>query len=95
MNRFYMVWCEAWRYPGNHVPRYKHDSEESATREAERLAQMNPGVPFFVCTVGEVVKCEVSPPSREILMIPNPVTLRVFGVPDMVPPDVGADEEPF
>lgn len=41
--RFWLVWNESG-YP----PRYRHDTEESAVREAERLARVNPGQNFYV-----------------------------------------------
>lgn len=40
---FYLVWCE----DGN-PPTFKHDTLESATQEAERLARKNPGRTFVV-----------------------------------------------
>jgi hypothetical protein len=40
---FWMVWSER-----GHAPTYKHDSNRSATSEAERLARTNPGERFYV-----------------------------------------------
>jgi hypothetical protein len=43
MNQFWMVWC-----PSRNPPVYKHESENNAIHEAERLAKANPGEQFFV-----------------------------------------------
>lgn len=43
MNQFWMVWN-----PQGHSPTVKHESEESAAREAERLARSNRGQSFYV-----------------------------------------------
>jgi hypothetical protein len=40
---FYLVWCE-----NGGEPRQKHDTLQSAEREAERLAKVHPGMPFCV-----------------------------------------------
>ena len=40
---FWMVWC-----PTGGMPRYRHDSEDSAHREAQRLARDKPGRVFVV-----------------------------------------------
>jgi hypothetical protein len=40
---FWLVWNESG-YP----PRYRHDTEDGAVREAERLARTNPGQSFYV-----------------------------------------------
>lgn len=40
---FWVVWN-----PNGCKPVCKHDSEDSATRESERLAQQHPGQMFFV-----------------------------------------------
>ena len=40
---FWMVWNEA-----RDVPRVKHESYESAKREAQRLARFSPGETFIV-----------------------------------------------
>lgn len=37
-----------WMVLGNGVPTVRHQSQESAEREAERLADLNPGHSFFV-----------------------------------------------
>lgn len=43
MNQFWLV----WNIDGG-APTHKHDSEQSAITEAERLARLNPGVQFAV-----------------------------------------------
>lgn len=43
MEKFWLVWN-----PAGNSPRYKHPSEESAEREAERLAALNPSDSFYV-----------------------------------------------
>ncbi len=40
---FFMVYGD-----GQRAPVCKHDSIAAATREAERLSRMNPGISFFV-----------------------------------------------
>jgi hypothetical protein len=40
---FYIVWN-----PDAGLPRFKHESEHDAVREAERLAGLNPGQRFYV-----------------------------------------------
>lgn len=40
---FWFVWN-----PNGHAPRYRHPSEASAIKEAERLARENPGRTFIV-----------------------------------------------
>lgn len=40
---FWLVWTEAGRNP-----QYRHDSEPSALREAQRLAREHPGQKFVV-----------------------------------------------
>ena len=40
---FWMVWC-----PTGDIPRYRHDSEDSAHREAQRLSRDKPGRVFVV-----------------------------------------------
>ena len=53
---FWMVWNE-----GNRAPTVKHQSEEMAEKEAERLARVNPGQKFYViqsvkvCSLRDVV----------------------------------------
>lgn len=42
-NEFWMVWNPAGR-----APTYKHGNRGSAQREAERLAEANPGQSFYV-----------------------------------------------
>ncbi|PXW28238.1 hypothetical protein [Paraburkholderia caballeronis] len=41
---FWLVWSPTSERP----PRFRHGSEESATKEAERLARANPGQMFVV-----------------------------------------------
>ena len=43
MKQFWMVWRQ-----GSGAPTFRHDSEDAATREAERLATINRGEQFFV-----------------------------------------------
>ena len=43
MKKFWMVWNE-----GNRAPTVKHQSEQMARDEAERLAHCNPGSTFHV-----------------------------------------------
>lgn len=43
MEQFWMVWNE-----GNRAPTVKHDYENMAKAEAERLAEANPGKVFYV-----------------------------------------------
>ena len=40
---FYMVWSET-----THETHVRHSLEQDAVREAERLAEANPGIRFFV-----------------------------------------------
>lgn len=54
MNRKKMFWL-VWN-PQGHEPQARHDSEQSAEREAERLAKKHPGQRFIVLRpVREVV----------------------------------------
>jgi hypothetical protein len=41
--RFWFVWCESAG-----MPRHKHQTEESANKEAERLARLHRGQTFVV-----------------------------------------------
>jgi hypothetical protein len=41
--KFWMVWRD-----GGHAPQVKHESEEGARAEAERLARLNPSGSFVV-----------------------------------------------
>lgn len=43
LNNFWMVWNES-----HGMPTYKHNSLETAKREAERLAGLNPGDTFKI-----------------------------------------------
>lgn len=48
---FWLVWN-----PQGYNPQHKHNSEDGATREAERLARANPGQTFIVMeSVGALV----------------------------------------
>lgn len=40
---FWLVWC-----PSGHAPTHKHATKELADREAQRLANANPGEDFIV-----------------------------------------------
>jgi hypothetical protein len=53
--KFWMVWCE-----DGQLPTFKHGSEESARREAERLARVHSGKRFYVL-VAEAA-CEIPDP---------------------------------
>ncbi len=44
MKQFFMVWSPA----GLYAPKYRHDTRETAKKEAERLAQGCPGQEFYV-----------------------------------------------
>ncbi len=46
MTHFYLVWNPAGPYGGH--PTVRHDTLDSARREAERLASLNPGQEFHV-----------------------------------------------
>ena len=41
--RFWLVWN-----PNGRSPTFRHHSRQSATTEAERLANQNPGLNFFI-----------------------------------------------
>lgn len=41
---FWLVWSPN----GDHPPRFQHDTEAGAEREAERLADLHPGREFYV-----------------------------------------------
>lgn len=51
MDTFWLVWNEA-----HGAPRVKHNTSDSAKREAERLARLNPGQRFHV--LESVATCE-------------------------------------
>lgn len=70
MNQFWMVWC-----PTGRAPVVKHDTEESATCEAERLARANRGQEFYVL---EAVRMRTTDDMRR-------VELRGNGGPDEIP----------
>lgn len=56
MKGFWMVWNEQ-----GSAPSYKHDTEESAKDEAERLARANPRHRFVVLrAIGAVIKTELT-----------------------------------
>lgn len=49
--KFWFVWNE-----GGFAPRYRHESESSAMKEADRLASVNPGSTFVILeSIGEVI----------------------------------------
>ena len=57
---FWVVWN-----PGAGLPRVKHNTEQKAKNEAERLALLNPGQRFYVLeanTVSEVARPVVTRP---------------------------------
>ena len=56
MQNFYLVWN-----PGNlQAPKVRHQSEQEARAEAERLARLNPGQKFYVLqTVAFCAKVDV------------------------------------
>ena len=62
---FWLVWAE-----DGHEPRRKHPDQQSAEREAERLARMNPGTSF----------CVMMPIAR---MTEQRITTERFNVLDM------------
>lgn len=49
-----------WMVLGNGEPQYRHETEESARTEAERLARQCPGHEFYVLqAVGKCAKSDV------------------------------------
>lgn len=55
MDAFWLVWNEE-----GSAPRHKHETEEGARKEAERLARKQPGSRFHVLAlVGSCVKDDV------------------------------------
>jgi len=50
---FWLVWCPTGATP----PRFRHPTQESAEREAERLAATHPGKTFFVLEPRYSVNC--------------------------------------
>lgn len=59
-----------WMVLGEGTPTYRHPSQESAEREAERLARMVPGQSFVVLeAVSSVCKSDVD---WKILVDPDP-----------------------
>lgn len=63
MNKFWMV----WRVDGPPA-RYQHDSAESASAEAERLARENPACAFVVLEAVERFWVEPVPVRRAALL---------------------------
>jgi hypothetical protein len=56
-----MYFREFWMVLGNGAPTYRHDTEENARQEAERLARLSPGCEFFVlAATGKVVKSDLA-----------------------------------
>lgn len=64
--QFWLVWNPAGRNPV-----VEHVSPESATREAERLASLNPGAQFFVLQAVELRRTSITPMER-ITLPPRP-----------------------
>lgn len=62
---FWMVWRE-----GSSQPKYKHDTKQSAEKEAERLSRQNPGERFYVLKAKSVYQSKVSQPERQKLREP-------------------------
>lgn len=55
LQKKFFVWART-----GHIPKFEHDSFESARVESERLAKQNPGTRFYVLeSVGVAVKKEV------------------------------------
>lgn len=50
---FWLVWCPT----GPTLPRFRHQSAESAQQEAERLAATHPGKTFYVLEPQYSVNC--------------------------------------
>lgn len=75
---FWMV----WNPEGNRPPRYQHKSEKSAADEAERLAGLYPGKPFYVLHATEMRRTADAPVEAHVLL----------KQPD---PDPDDDEIPF
>lgn len=46
--RFWLVWN-----PAGHAPTHEHTAEHRAKAEASRLAELNPGQPFYVLEATE------------------------------------------
>lgn len=59
--QFWIVWCPS----GERPPSYRHQFQDMATREAERLAAENPGRLFYVLRAESVSS---RPP--EVLTLP-------------------------
>lgn len=53
MKQFWFVWNEFGQ-----APRFKHETEQLATNEAERLARENPGSVFIVLEAVAARKCD-------------------------------------
>ena len=58
INRFWMVWN-----PHGRSPTYRHESRESANKEAQRLARDNPGQVFVVLKAVGAFKSDVTDPA--------------------------------
>lgn len=54
---FWLVWCD--RY--NSTPHRKHETRDSAAKEAERLAGSNPGHRFYVLPATEYATASINP----------------------------------
>lgn len=59
VEKFWMVWN-----PNGRAPTYRHDSKESATREAERLARANPEQTFIVLKAVGGFICRIQEPTE-------------------------------
>lgn len=71
MDRFWMVWS-----PTGRTPTFKHDSEESARNEAERLARnTSPGEKFYILEAKAVVERPELPVTWTDLDDPNDIPL--------------------
>jgi len=55
MMKFWLVWCPTGARP----PGYRHVTEESARREAQRLASQNPLSVFFVVEAKTAIKLDI------------------------------------
>lgn len=59
---FWLVWRDGSRRGWNeHIPTARHDTYESAEREAKRLAALAPGEKFFVLPASAYAVAEVNP----------------------------------
>ncbi|MEM9423045.1 MAG: hypothetical protein AAF986_11220 [Pseudomonadota bacterium] len=61
--KFWMVWRE-----GSPTTRFRHSFKEDAEREAERLANLNPGETFYVLKTVAAMTVEKQPIRRHKLV---------------------------